>query len=149
MGRSILGGRNWESWTADPYLAGEAVRVTVSGMQEQGVTALVKHFYGSKSRFRPFTPPCFSPTPPIFLLPCPVHDTPVTDHVLLTDEQEFLRIGADNGGYFPANESQTISSNMDDATAHGTLSSLDLTLLSTLLNVAIVSFFRTIHLAFC
>ncbi|GAA6063791.1 hypothetical protein JCM10212_001361 [Sporobolomyces blumeae] len=80
MGRSPYGGRNWEGFSPDPYLSGEAVRETVRGMQEQGVTGLVKHFFGN--------------------------------------EQEYLRIGAPAGGYFPSNETLTIDSIIDDATAH-------------------------------
>ncbi|GAA5936851.1 uncharacterized protein JCM15063_000080 [Sporobolomyces koalae] len=80
MGRSVYGGRNWEGFSPDVFLSGEAVRATVQGMQEQSVTALVKHFYGN--------------------------------------EQEYLRIGSNVGGYFPSNETQIISSNIDDATVH-------------------------------
>ncbi|GAA6009922.1 hypothetical protein JCM11491_000867 [Sporobolomyces phaffii] len=48
MGRSVYGGRNWEGFSPDPYLSGEAVRETVSGMQSQGVTGLVKHYVGNE-----------------------------------------------------------------------------------------------------
>lgn len=51
MGRSVYGGRNWEGFGPDPYFAGEAVRETVKGIQEQGPTANVKHFYGSEFSF--------------------------------------------------------------------------------------------------
>lgn len=51
MGRSVYGGRNWEGFSSEPYLAGEAVRLTVDGFQKEGVTGLVKHFYGSEFRF--------------------------------------------------------------------------------------------------
>ncbi|GAA5871175.1 hypothetical protein JCM16303_001715 [Sporobolomyces ruberrimus] len=80
MGRSVLGGRNWEGFSPDPYLSGEAVRETVEGMQSQGVTGLVKHYFGN--------------------------------------EQEYLRIGSNVGGYFPSNETQTLDSIIDDATVH-------------------------------
>lgn len=49
MGRSVYGGRNWEGFSPDPFLAGEAVRPTVEAFQENKVTALVKHFVGSES----------------------------------------------------------------------------------------------------
>ncbi|GAA5879255.1 hypothetical protein JCM16303_003139 [Sporobolomyces ruberrimus] len=51
MGRSAYGGRNWEGFGPDPYFAGEAVRETVSGMQKQGVTANVKHFFGNEQEY--------------------------------------------------------------------------------------------------
>ena len=49
MGRSVYGGRNWEGFSADSFLAGEAIRYSVQAFQENKVTALVKHFVGSKS----------------------------------------------------------------------------------------------------
>ncbi|GAA6061711.1 hypothetical protein JCM10212_004943 [Sporobolomyces blumeae] len=51
IGRSVYGGRNWEGFSPDPYFQGEAVRETVRGMQEQGVTGLVKHFYGNEQEY--------------------------------------------------------------------------------------------------
>ncbi|GJN89738.1 hypothetical protein Rhopal_002727-T1 [Rhodotorula paludigena] len=51
MGRHPLGGRNWESFSPDPYLAGEAVRLAVLGMQEQGVVGLVKHWVGNEQEY--------------------------------------------------------------------------------------------------
>jgi len=42
MGRSVFGGRNWESFSSDPYLTGEAARLSVQGFQDQGVVGLVK-----------------------------------------------------------------------------------------------------------
>ncbi|BGP13226.1 hypothetical protein JCM10213_005004 [Rhodosporidiobolus nylandii] len=44
MGRSVYGGRNWEGWSADPWLAGEATKLTVEAFQKNGVQGLVKHF---------------------------------------------------------------------------------------------------------
>ena len=44
LGRTALGGRNWEGFGADPYLAGEAAYETILGMQEAGVQACAKHF---------------------------------------------------------------------------------------------------------
>jgi len=43
MGRVAQGGRNWEGFGADPFLAGEAAYETVLGMQEGGVQACAKH----------------------------------------------------------------------------------------------------------
>ncbi|GAA5901720.1 beta-glucosidase [Sporobolomyces salmoneus] len=80
MGRSVLGGRNFENFSPDPFLSGEAIRESIAGIQSQGVTGLVKHWFGN--------------------------------------EQELARIGSNVGGYFPSNQTQTISSNIDDATAH-------------------------------
>ncbi|GAA5934220.1 hypothetical protein JCM3775_006940 [Rhodotorula graminis] len=51
LGRSPYGGRNWEGFTADPYLSGEAVRVTVEGFQDQGIVGLVKHFVGNEQEW--------------------------------------------------------------------------------------------------
>ncbi|BGP44923.1 hypothetical protein JCM10450v2_000738 [Rhodotorula kratochvilovae] len=78
LGRGVYGGRNWEGFSPDPYLSGEAVRVTVEGFQDQGVTGLVKHFVGN--------------------------------------EQEWLRIGAPQGGYFFSYINQTTDSIIDAAT---------------------------------
>lgn len=44
MGRVANGGRNWEGFGADPFLAGEAAYETILGMQEAGVQACAKHF---------------------------------------------------------------------------------------------------------
>ncbi|GAA5990954.1 hypothetical protein JCM11641_007444 [Rhodosporidiobolus odoratus] len=72
MGRSPYGGRDWENFSPDPYLTGEATKLTVEGFQKNGVTGLVKHFIGN--------------------------------------EQEYLRIGNPDGGYFGALKNQTIDS---------------------------------------
>ena len=44
LGRTPLGGRNWEGFSPDPYLSGGAVAETVGGNQDAGVIASVKHF---------------------------------------------------------------------------------------------------------
>ena len=44
MGRVAQGGRNWEGFGADPFLAGEAAYETILGMQQSGVVACAKHF---------------------------------------------------------------------------------------------------------
>lgn len=43
LGRVAGGGRNWEGFGADPYLAGEAAYETILGMQQAGVQASAKH----------------------------------------------------------------------------------------------------------
>ncbi|KAL5479045.1 hypothetical protein ACEPAI_2333 [Sanghuangporus weigelae] len=44
LGRVPQGGRNWEGFGADPYLAGEAAYETILGMQSTGVQACAKHY---------------------------------------------------------------------------------------------------------
>jgi len=48
LGRVAAGGRNWEGWGADPFLAGVATAETISGMQSQGVIACVKHYIANE-----------------------------------------------------------------------------------------------------
>ncbi|KAG5654869.1 hypothetical protein KAF25_010993 [Fusarium avenaceum] len=48
MGRSALGGRNWEGFGPDPYLSGVAMNASVSGIQFAGVQACSKHFIGNE-----------------------------------------------------------------------------------------------------
>ncbi|WQF79039.1 Putative glycoside hydrolase, family 3, glycoside hydrolase family 3 domain, immunoglobulin [Colletotrichum destructivum] len=43
LGRTVLGGRNWESFSVDPYLCGVMGAQTVLGLQEN-VIATAKHF---------------------------------------------------------------------------------------------------------
>ena len=43
IGRVAQGGRNWEGFGADPFLAGEAAYQTILGMQHAGVQACAKH----------------------------------------------------------------------------------------------------------
>ncbi|KAH9922142.1 beta-glucosidase [Amylocystis lapponica] len=49
MGRVAQGGRNWEGFGVDPFLAGEAAYETVLGMQQGGVQACAKHYMTSAS----------------------------------------------------------------------------------------------------
>jgi beta-glucosidase len=42
LGRVALGGRNWEGFAVDPYLAGILTARTVSGVQDAGVIASLK-----------------------------------------------------------------------------------------------------------
>ena len=44
MQRGPLGGRGFESFSEDPYLAGSMGAATVNGIQSQGVSATIKHF---------------------------------------------------------------------------------------------------------
>ncbi|KAM5384607.1 hypothetical protein ACJZ2D_001352 [Fusarium nematophilum] len=48
IGRHPLAGRNWESFSPDPYLSGEAVRVSVLGSQSVGVQTCAKHLIGNE-----------------------------------------------------------------------------------------------------
>ncbi|KAF1845833.1 glycoside hydrolase family 3 protein [Cucurbitaria berberidis CBS 394.84] len=42
--RHPLGGRNFESFSEDPYLAGKMAANVVKGLQENGIAATIKHF---------------------------------------------------------------------------------------------------------
>ncbi|KAF8755105.1 Fibronectin type III-like domain [Rhizoctonia solani] len=44
LGRSPLGGRNWEGFSADPYLSSVGSYLSVKGTQDQGVVATSKHY---------------------------------------------------------------------------------------------------------
>ncbi|KAL7782667.1 glycoside hydrolase family 3 protein [Trichoderma ceciliae] len=48
LGRTPLGGRNWEGFSVDPYLSGQLNAETIIGMQEAGVIANIKHFIGNE-----------------------------------------------------------------------------------------------------
>ncbi|KAL1849160.1 hypothetical protein Daus18300_013365 [Diaporthe australafricana] len=48
LGRHPLGGRNWESFSPDPYLSGVAMDYSIQGIQEMGVQATAKHFIGNE-----------------------------------------------------------------------------------------------------
>ncbi|KAM7198108.1 Glycosyl hydrolase family 3 N terminal domain containing protein [Naviculisporaceae sp. PSN 640] len=60
MGRKPLGGRNWEGFGSDPVLQGVAARLTIKGVQEQGVMATIKHLIGNEQEmyrmYNPFMP---------------------------------------------------------------------------------------------
>ncbi|THZ26006.1 putative beta-glucosidase [Aureobasidium pullulans] len=47
LGRIATGGRNWEGFSNDPYLAGSLIAPTISGMQKS-VIACVKHFIANE-----------------------------------------------------------------------------------------------------
>ncbi|KAJ7073417.1 glycoside hydrolase superfamily, partial [Mycena belliarum] len=48
IGRIAQGGRNWEGFGADPFLAGEAAYETILGMQAGGVQACAKHLINNE-----------------------------------------------------------------------------------------------------
>ncbi|RBR13518.1 uncharacterized protein FIESC28_08146 [Fusarium coffeatum] len=48
LGRTPLGGRNWEGFSVDPYLTGKLSAESIVGHQEAGVIANVKHFIANE-----------------------------------------------------------------------------------------------------
>ncbi|KXH29853.1 hypothetical protein CNYM01_02904 [Colletotrichum nymphaeae SA-01] len=48
LGRHAVGGRNWEGFGPDPYLAGVAMNASVIGIQSVGVQACSKHFIANE-----------------------------------------------------------------------------------------------------
>ncbi|KAL2020607.1 hypothetical protein VTK56DRAFT_8097 [Thermocarpiscus australiensis] len=48
LGKIPHGGRNWEGFGVDPYLAGIAMAATVEGIQSAGVQACAKHYIGNE-----------------------------------------------------------------------------------------------------
>jgi beta-glucosidase len=48
IGRSPLGGRNWEGFGSDPVLQGIAAAETIKGIQSEGVMATAKHWLGNE-----------------------------------------------------------------------------------------------------
>lgn len=48
MGRHALGGRNWEGFGPDPYLAGISVTESINGLQDAGVQACTKHYIANE-----------------------------------------------------------------------------------------------------
>lgn len=49
--RSPRNGRNFEYFGEDPFLSGQIAVGYITGMQEQGVSAVVKHYLGNNSEF--------------------------------------------------------------------------------------------------
>jgi beta-glucosidase len=48
MGRHAQGGRNWEGFGPDPFLAGQAMNASVIDIESQGVQTCSKHFIGNE-----------------------------------------------------------------------------------------------------
>ncbi|KAJ3559673.1 hypothetical protein NM688_g207 [Phlebia brevispora] len=48
LGRIAQGGRNWEGFGGDPFLAGEAAYETILGMQSSGIQACAKHYINNE-----------------------------------------------------------------------------------------------------
>ncbi|KAI1085559.1 glycoside hydrolase family 3 protein [Whalleya microplaca] len=48
LGRTPLGGRNWEGFSVDPYLSGQLNAKTIIGHQDAGVIANIKHFIANE-----------------------------------------------------------------------------------------------------
>ncbi|KAI1320321.1 glycoside hydrolase family 3 protein [Xylariaceae sp. FL0255] len=48
IGRMPAGGRNWEGFGSDPYLAGIAAAQSIRGMQDAGVMATIKHLVANE-----------------------------------------------------------------------------------------------------
>jgi beta-glucosidase len=48
LGRFATGGRNWEGFSVDPYMAGVAFAQTIRGIQQSGVVATAKHWVGNE-----------------------------------------------------------------------------------------------------
>lgn len=53
LGRTPLGGRNWEGFSVDPYLSGQLSAKTIVGMQTAGVMANLKVYLSLYNQYNP------------------------------------------------------------------------------------------------
>lgn len=53
--RSPLGGRNFESFSEDPYLTSRMAVAYINGLQSQGVGATIKHYLANEEEFERFS----------------------------------------------------------------------------------------------
>ncbi|BGP48137.1 hypothetical protein JCM10450v2_004009 [Rhodotorula kratochvilovae] len=104
MGRSPYDGRNWETFSPDPYLTGEAARLTVEGFQEQGVVGLVKHFVGNEQEYlRVGTPTGYFPNLPNQTVDSFI-DEATTHELYVWPFAEAIRAGSVNGSFACEND---------------------------------------------